>query len=97
MGYDWANPAPATGIEAQSAAGGVALLNLLATPTATDVKMESGEGGRTAARVGLAATTFLPRRLDGKALPKLHAKGRRYEGLSFGGPVLILRPQAFGP
>ena len=33
MGFDWANAAPATGIESQSAAGGVALLNLLAKPS----------------------------------------------------------------
>jgi predicted alpha-1,6-mannanase (GH76 family) len=30
MGFDWNNPAPVTGVECQSAAGGVALLNLLA-------------------------------------------------------------------
>jgi predicted alpha-1,6-mannanase (GH76 family) len=33
MGFDWNNLAPATGVQAQSAAGGVSLLNLLATPT----------------------------------------------------------------
>jgi predicted alpha-1,6-mannanase (GH76 family) len=32
MGYDWNNPAPATGIQAQCAAGGVSLMNLLAAP-----------------------------------------------------------------
>ena len=32
MGYDWNNKAPATGIQAQCAAGGVSLLNLLASP-----------------------------------------------------------------
>lgn len=47
MGYDWANPAPATGIESQSAAGGVALLNLLAAKTVA-IRMpdrESRSGG----------------------------------------------------
>jgi len=33
MGFNWAAAAPATGIESQGAAGGVALLNLLATPS----------------------------------------------------------------
>jgi predicted alpha-1,6-mannanase (GH76 family) len=33
MGFDWTKAAPATGIESQSAAGGVALLNLLAKPS----------------------------------------------------------------
>lgn len=32
MGYDWNKTAPSTGIEAQCAAGGVSLMNLLATP-----------------------------------------------------------------
>jgi predicted alpha-1,6-mannanase (GH76 family) len=37
MGYDWNAPAPASGIQAQCAAGGVSLLNLLAT-TGTPIR-----------------------------------------------------------
>lgn len=37
MGYDWNNPAPASGIQAQCAAGGVSLLNLLAN-TGTPIR-----------------------------------------------------------
>ncbi len=38
MGYDWNNPAPASGIESASAAGGVALLSLLVTPTTIAIR-----------------------------------------------------------
>ncbi|MDB5048164.1 MAG: glycosyl hydrolase [Fibrobacteres bacterium] len=48
MGFDWANPAPAAGIECQSAAGGVALLNLLAAPVVSITPL----AGRAARPVG---------------------------------------------
>ena len=41
MGYDWNNPAPSTGVECQSAAGGVSLLNLLATPNSAIRPLDS--------------------------------------------------------
>jgi predicted alpha-1,6-mannanase (GH76 family) len=59
MGFDWANPAPATGIECQSAAGGVALLNLVAMAPAVAVNApESGPGSRADATGRSAVAGF---------------------------------------
>ena len=44
MGFNWAAAAPDTGIQCQSAFGGVTLLNLLATPDISVVRDRSGPG-----------------------------------------------------
>ncbi len=60
MGFDWNAVAQPTGVQCQSAAGGVALLNLLATPT-TDVRL-----GGSLARPHPDLRGF--RRIDGRIL-----------------------------
>ncbi len=58
MGYNWAAAAPGSGIESQGAAGGVALLNLLATPIVSLAppsrmrRLSSFSGGNTLGRPG---------------------------------------------
>ena len=76
MGYDWNNPAPASGIQAQCAAGGVSLLNLLVKP-ASGIRLA---GPMPRARPGTHAVSILAGAGTGATW--------LYSGVSVGNPDL---------
>lgn len=97
MGTDWANRTPATGVQCQSAAAAVALLNLLATPTVSINPRDPGSGKQPGSTVAGPIPGVIPQ--DGKTAASW-LFSRDINGIRSGSPSRLdgrMQPGLFMP